>query len=48
MMQQREKWIDIAKGISILLVIIGHASSDLTGIVNFRFVYGIHLTTFFC
>lgn len=45
-MQKREKWIDIAKGISILLVIIGHVSGGLTGIWNFRFVFGIHLTMF--
>lgn len=43
----REKWIDNAKGIAILLVILGHVSTDLTGIWNFSFVYGIHLVMFF-
>ena len=47
MSNEREKWIDNAKGISILLVIIGHVSGDLSGIWNFDFVYGIHLTMFF-
>ena len=44
---KREKWIDTAKGIAILLVIIGHSSNDLVGIWDFRFVYGIHLVMFF-
>ena len=43
----REKRIDNAKGIAILLVIIGHVSGGLTGIWNFQFVYGIHLVVFF-
>ena len=43
----REKWIDTAKGIAILLVIIGHVSGGLEGIWNFSFVYGIHLVIFF-
>ncbi|MEX2785450.1 acyltransferase family protein [Streptococcus sp. H49] len=43
----REKWIDTAKGIAILLVIIGHVSAGLEGIWNFSFVYGIHLVIFF-
>lgn len=44
---KREKWIDNAKGIAILLVILGHVSGQLTGLWNFKFVYGIHLTAFF-
>ena len=47
MSNEREKWIDNAKGISILLVIIGHVSGGLSGIWKFDFVYGIHLTMFF-
>lgn len=43
----RQKWIDIAKGISMLLVIIGHVSFGLQGIWDFSFVYGIHLVMFF-
>ena len=43
----RERWIDSAKGIAILLVIIGHVSGGLQGIWNFQFVYGIHLVVFF-
>lgn len=47
MKKMREKWIDNAKGIAILLVILGHASGNLTGIWDFNFVYGIHLVIFF-
>lgn len=47
MSNEREKWIDNAKEISILLVIIGHVSGGLSGIWKFDFVYGIHLTMFF-
>lgn len=43
----REKWIDNAKGIAIFLVIIGHVSTNLEGLWNFKFVYGIHLVMFF-
>ena len=43
----REKWIDRAKGIAMLLVIIGHVSGDLEGVWDFKFVYGIHLVMFF-
>ena len=43
----REKWIDNAKGIAILLVIIGHTSGGLKSIIDFDFVYGIHLVVFF-
>lgn len=46
MPKDRQKWIDNAKGIAILLVIIGHVSGGLSG-VSFQFVYGIHLTMFF-
>lgn len=43
----REQWIDNAKGIAMICVIIGHVSGELTGIWNFRFVYGFHLVVFF-
>ena len=43
----REKWIDNAKGISMICVIIGHVSSGFTGFWNFQFVYGFHLVMFF-
>ena len=45
--KMREKWIDRAKGIAMLLVIIGHVSGDLEGVWDFKFVYGIHLVMFF-
>ena len=47
--EKRIKWIDNAKGISILLVIIGHTSGGINGksIWDFSFVYGIHLVMFF-
>lgn len=43
----REKWMDAAKGISMLCVIVGHVSGGLTGFWNFHFVYGFHLVMFF-
>ena len=43
----REKWIDNAKGIAILMVIIGHTCGGLSGTLDFQFVYGIHLVMFF-
>lgn len=43
----RIAWIDNAKGIAILLVIIGHTTSNLTGFFSTSFVYGIHLVMFF-
>lgn len=42
----REKWIDNAKGVAILLVIIGHCSGGLAGLWDLGFVYGIHLVMF--
>ena len=44
---QRIEWIDNAKGIAILLVIIGHIGLWIQGRWNFRFVFGIHLVMFF-
>lgn len=44
---EREKWIDNAKGIAILLVIVGHVYSGLQGFIDFNFVYGFHLVVFF-
>ena len=43
----RESWIDNAKGIAILLVIIRHASSDLKGFLSFDFLFGVNLVVFF-
>ena len=47
MPENREKWIDDAKGLAILLVILGHVSGGLAGVIGFQFVYGIHLVMFF-
>ena len=47
MPENREKWIDNAKGLAMLLVILGHVSGGLTGVIRFDFVYGIHLAMFF-
>jgi fucose 4-O-acetylase-like acetyltransferase len=44
---ERKNWIDTAKGIAMIMVIIGHVSYGMTGIWDFNFVYGIHLVTFF-
>ena len=41
-MKQRESWIDIAKGLCLIAVILGHIDAELFG-----FVYSFHLTTFF-
>lgn len=41
-MKQRESWIDIAKGLCLIAVILGHIDAEL-----FDFVYSFHLTTFF-
>lgn len=43
----RENWIDVAKGIAMLLIIIGHVSGNMTGWWNFKWVYGIHVMMFF-
>lgn len=44
---KRERWIDNAKGLAMVLVILGHVSGGLEGIFNFNFVWGIHLVVFF-
>lgn len=43
----RKKWIDNAKGIAMLCVIVGHVSGGLEKPWNFQFVYGFHLVMFF-
>lgn len=43
----REKWIDNAKGLAMLMVIVGHVSGELTGRLQFNWVYGVHLVVFF-
>lgn len=45
--KMREKWIDNAKGIAIILVIIGHVSNGFKPPISFKFVYGVHLLVFF-
>lgn len=44
---ERKIWIDNAKAIGIILIILGHVGSHLTGWFNFEFVYGFHLVIFF-
>lgn len=46
-MAKREKWVDSAKAIAIILVILGHLSGNLTGWFNLKFVYGFHLVIFY-
>lgn len=41
-MQKRVKWIDIAKGIAIVCVVLGHAGYDVMA----NFVYMFHLSAF--
>lgn len=43
----RQKWIDNAKGIAMLCVIVGHVSGGLEKPWDFQFVYGFHLVIFF-
>ena len=45
--QERKIWIDNAKAIGIILIILGHVSSRLTGWLSFEFVYGFHVAIFF-
>jgi fucose 4-O-acetylase-like acetyltransferase len=44
---ERKNWIDTAKGIAMIMVIVGHVSGGMTGVWDFNFVYGIHLVVFF-
>ena len=46
-MAKREVWIDNAKGIAILLIIIGHTGFGLTAPVSVLWVFGVHLVMFF-
>lgn len=43
MEKKRIEWIDVAKGIAILAVVLGHVGHDLTN----RIVYPFHLTVFY-
>lgn len=43
----RIKWIDTAKGISIICVIIGHINGGVFGNIDLGFVYAFHLAVFF-
>ena len=45
--ENRERWIDNAKGLAILAVIVGHSSSGLQGFLSLQFVYAFHLVVFF-
>ena len=52
MTQKHIRWVDLAKGIAILLVILGHTSRDEMLIVPFinvgkNLIYAIHLPLFF-
>ena len=44
---KREHWIDTAKAIAMIFIILGHTGGHLTGWFNFEFVYGFHLVVFF-
>ncbi len=44
---QRENWIDVAKGIGMLMIIVGHVSTSLEGRWTFDWVYGVHVMIFF-
>ncbi|MBR2695972.1 MAG: acyltransferase family protein [Parasporobacterium sp.] len=44
---KREHWIDTAKAIAMICIILGHTGAKLEGWFNFEFVYGFHLVVFF-
>lgn len=44
--RNRIDWIDVAKGIAIILVVLGHSSNDLVEPVN-RFLLSFHMPLFF-
>lgn len=54
-MEKREQWIDLAKGLAILFVIIGHSCDRTLNSFNEdfivrgldRFIYGFHMALFF-
>ena len=43
----RIEWLDIAKGIGIILVIIGHIFADATMLPLRKFIYSFHMPLFF-
>lgn len=48
---ERKKWIDITKGIGIILVVLGHSNLLLTGITDdsniTKYIYSFHMPLFF-
>lgn len=45
--KKRENWIDTAKAIAMILIILGHVGISLEGWFSFYFVFGFHLIVFF-
>lgn len=43
-LMKRENWLDVAKGIGIILVIIGHSGAPRAIV---KFIYGFHMPLFF-
>ena len=44
---KREIWIDTAKGIGMLSIMVGHLNGSLPKFLNVNFVYAYHLLIFF-
>lgn len=38
-MKKRIEWVDIFKGIAILLVVIGHSNSPINGYIYIHFIW---------
>lgn len=47
MEKKRLEYIDIARGIGIVLVVLGHCLSQLDGGLR-TFIYSFHMPLFFC
>lgn len=52
MAKQHFRWVDTAKGIGIILVVLGHAIADTTSTISvfnkiFGFIYSFHMPLFF-
>ena len=45
--KHRENWIDVAKGLAMLMIIVGHVGGNLEGRWTFDWVYGVHVMMFF-
>lgn len=47
MTEKRLDWVDVAKGIAMLSIVIGHVNGGIIGDTDLSFVYGYELSVFF-